>query len=378
MRAILYLQTRFIPDGPGLVVRNIINHLDRETFRPVVGCMYGGGSLEEWYRTRDIETVNIDMRGPLHGWADIRALRSLVRFIRQNRIDLVHTNLIRADIYGRIAARIAGVPVLSTVHNTEEHHSSPSPFMAAVRCVDRRTFRYCSRIVTVSEFVRQYLCTLYGLDTATVTAVHNGIEPPLPGPGEAPVIRRTGTGARIVVGTVARLHRQKGLFDFIRAVDHVRKKGIPVAGLIIGDGPLRHEVAGLIRELDAPVMVKGFQEDVYPWIMALDIFVLASHWEGFGLAIVEAMSVARPVVATRTGGIPEIVADGESGLLSNPGDPVCLAENILTLIRNAPLRRKMGDAGAERFRTLFTAKAMSAKYQDIYRDVLGVYAGGNR
>lgn len=378
MRSILFLQTRFIPDGPGLVVRNIINHLDRGSFRPLVGCMYGGGSLEEWYRARGIETMNFGMRGPLHGWTDVRTLGSLVRFIKKNRIDLVHTNLIRADIYGRLAAKLAGVPVLSTVHNTEEHHSSRSPFMAAVRRVDKWTCGYCSRIVTVSEFVRQYLCALYGLDLAKVTAVHNGIDPPAPVPDGTPETAKIGTANGVVVCTVARLHRQKGIFDFIRALVHIRSKGISVTGLIIGDGPLRHEVDGLIRELEAPVTVLGYRDDVYPWIMASNIFVLASHWEGFGLSIVEAMSLARPVVATRTGGIPEIVADGESGLLSSPGDPVRLAENILMLIGSAPLRKKMGDAGAERFRRLFTAKAMSEKYQDIYRAVLGTQAGGER
>ncbi len=253
--------------------------------------------------------------------------------------------------------------------------SSPSLLMAAVRRVDKWTSAHCSRIVTVSEFVRKYLCALYRLDAEMVTVVHNGIEPP-PAPDRSG-IRKLGAEDGVVVCTVARLHPQKGIFDYVRALDHIRRKGIPVSGVIIGDGPLRQEVADLIRELDVPVMIMGFQQDVYPWIRASDIFVLASHWEGFGLSIVEAMSQARPVAATRAGGIPEIVADGETGFLSGPGDHVRLAENILELIRNVPLRTKMGEAGAERFRRFFTAKAMSEKYETIYRNVLDA-AGGRR
>lgn len=371
MKKILFLQTKLIIDGPGIVVRNIINHLDRSMFEPVVGCMYHAGELEEWYRSAGIKTVNFRMKGPLNGWLDLLAVKRIREFIRKEGIDIVHTNLVRADIYGRIAAYRCGIPVITTVHNTEEHHTSKGMFESAIRHIDRKTIGLCDTVVTVSEAVKRLLCNLYKLPSSKVVVIHNGIAHR--NPDDIASIDRKGFGISdddLIVCMVARLHRQKGVSDFINAIDMINKNGYKVTGIVVGDGPLMDETSMLINKLNAKVTLAGFHRDVFPFIKAADIFVLSSLWEGFGLSIIEAMSLAKPVVATSVGGIPEIVENGVTGILSPPGDAVRLAEGIITLINRPDLRRKMGDAGKERVGRLFTSEVMSREYQGIYSKVL--------
>lgn len=369
MHRILFLQTKLIPDGPGVVVRNIVSHLDRSAFEPLIGCMYGTGELEGWYRSQGIKTVNFRMRGPVNGWLDFLALNRMVRFFKEERVDLVHTHLVRADIYGRIASQISGIPVITTVHNTEEHHTSTNACDSIVRYLDKVTIRSCERVVAVSEAVKRLLCGVYGLAESKVIVVHNGIAAGARvGSGHAKeVIRSEG---EIVLCTVARLHRQKGLHELVRATELLSKQGLRVKAIVIGDGPLRNELLALVRELKANVILLGFQEDVSRFIEAADIFVLPSLWEGFGLALIEAMRSSKPVVATRVGGIPEVVQDGLTGILCPPGDPTQLAAAIGTLAKDPGLRTQMGEAGRKTVENYFTAERMCERYQEVYSRVL--------
>lgn len=370
MKKILFLQTKLIIDGPGIVVRNIINHLDRSMFEPMVGCMYHGGELEEWYRSAGIKTVNFRMKGPLNGWLDLLAVKRIREFIKKEHIDIVHTNLIRADIYGRIAAYICGIPVITTVHNTEEHHTSKWMFESAIRHIDRKTIALCDTVVTVSEAVKRLLCDLYKLPSSRVVVIHNGIADR--NPDDIASIDRKSFGISVddlIVCMVARLHRQKGIPELVKAIDIVNKKGFKVAGIVVGDGPLKEDILELISELDARVFLLGFQKDVFPFIKISDIFVLPSLWEGFGLSVIEAMSLSKPVIASRVGGIPEIVEDGITGILCPPGDAEKIADAIITLIKKPDLRKRMGNSGKERVERFFTSEVMSRSYQEIYSKV---------
>ncbi|MFZ5907807.1 MAG: glycosyltransferase family 4 protein [Nitrospirota bacterium] len=371
MKKILFLQTKFIIDGPGLVVRNIVRHLDANRFIPVVGCMYAGGDLENWYRERGIRTVNFNMQGPLRGWLDLFTLRSILGFMKQENIDLVHTHLLRADIYGRVASALSGTPVISTVHNMESHHTSQGSIHSAVRYLDKKTMRRCNMIVAVSESLKHFLCQVYGIPESDVAVVHNGIE--MQDTTETVDRQMLGiAGDAVLVCTVARLHPQKGIPVLVKAIDSVVRRGFNVAAVVVGDGPLKHEISALIRRLNARVILAGFQKDVAPFINAADIFVLPSLWEGFGLALIEAMGFSKPVIATSVGGIPEIVPDRIAGILCRPDDPDGLSDAIVTLIQNPGRRAEMGRAGRERVKNYFTARIMSARYQEIYRNTLGI------
>lgn len=371
MKKILFLQTKLIIDGPGIVVKNIIEHLDTSLFIPIVGCMYEGGELEIWYKKKKTKTVNFNMRGPLRGWLDIFALKRIVRFLKDEKIDLVHTHLIRADIYGRLASVLCNLPVITTIHNTESHHVSKKVFDSIVRYIDKKTIGYCDKIIVVSKALRNFLCHLYRIPESEVGVVYNGIEIH----NKTETVDKTKLGITddsAIVCTVARLHKQKGIPVLVRAIDAVIKKGFKVTAVVVGDGPLKYEISTLIKSLNAPVVLAGFQHDVTPFLRAADIFVLPSLWEGFGLVLIEAMSFSKPVVATNVGGIPEIVSDGLVGFICNPNDPESLADAIIKLIKNPSLRDEMGKEGKKRVETFFTAKIMSKRYQEIYRNILRI------
>jgi glycosyltransferase involved in cell wall biosynthesis len=366
---ILFLQTQLILDGPGIVVRNIIRHLDRSRYEPVVACLYRGGELGDWYRAQGIRTANFNMTGPLDGWSDVMTVRRIARFIRTEGIDLVHTHLVRADIYGRIASRLCGVPVISTVHNTEEHHTSPRLLPSLVRFLDRATARLGHGVVAVSDAVKGLLRTALRIPEARVVVIHNGVELPVDG---EPLDRNAWDVPpdHTLLCTVGRLHEQKGIDVLVEAVAVLGRQGVRVTAVVVGDGPLKADLAARIRQAEARVILAGFQRQVRPFIQASDIFVLPSRWEGFGMAIVEAMGLGKPVVATRVGGIPEIVEDAVTGILCPPGRPAALAAAIRRLVEAPRLRRAMGAAGRQRAASLFTAQAMSARYQAMYRRVL--------
>ncbi len=356
-------------DGPGIVVRNIIKSLDRSLYNPVVGCMYHGGELEEWYEASNIKTVNFNMKGPFKGWLDYFVISRIVSFINENKIDLIHTNLVRADIFGRIASQRSKVPVISTIHNTEEYFLSKGLFDVFVRYLDRSTIEYCEKIVTVSAAVKIFVRDIYSLSDNKLTVIHNGIdtsEQSYDTKLENSDIQNTD----LVFLTVARIHKQKGLHDFVKAINIIQHKRKTAKGIIVGDGPLKEEIKAFIEKLNSNVILTGWLRDVKPYIKRADVFVLPSLWEGFGLVIIEAMKEGKPVIASSVGGIPEIVINGKTGILVPPSSPDKLAEAMMTLIQNVELRGKMGIEGQKRVMRDFDAIVMSKKYQKLYHQIL--------
>lgn len=349
-----------------MVIRNIIRHLDRTVYEPVAACMYHSGESTEWFHARGIKTVNFDMKGPLNGWADFLVVKRMADFIKREKIDLVHTHLVRADIFGRLAARKCSVPVISTVHNTEEHHDSKRLMDRLVRFMDKKTMACAESIITVSEAVKQYVCALYQLSGMKFEVIHNGIDTEV----RVDELDSKAWGIKegeVILCTVARLHKQKGIETLVRAVKTVHDKGYKVRSLVVGEGDLKEKISRLIEELEAPVSLTGFQSDVYPFINSCHIFILPSNWEGFGLSLVEAMNCGKPVIASRVGGIPEVVEENVTGLLCCPSNVDSLADSIIQLIENPDSGKKMGLAGKERVEKLFSSQVMSKKYENIYK-----------
>jgi|Deesub1362A_J573_1020465.scaffolds.fasta_scaffold00162_22 glycosyltransferase involved in cell wall biosynthesis len=372
-RRIMILITQLRYDGPNRVIHGILKHIDRERWEVIIGYLYGDRDYEPIYNEMGLKTVCLDMKGPLNAWVDIRVIRRLVDLLRQERIQLLHTHLVRSDIYGRIAGRIAGVPVISTIHNMERHFKGGGLGDAIVRLLDRKTIGYSRLVTTVSHSLRDYIHEAYRFPLERIHCIPNGIDPPT---SRHPSITRDTVGVAKdmpLIGTVARLHEQKGVDILIDAAHIILKKGIRMGVLIVGDGPLKDELilrAGQ-KELGNNVRFVGFQRDVYGYLSLLDVFVLPSRWEGFGLSIIEAMATGLPVVATRVGGIPEVVEDGRTGFLVEKDDAHALADRIIYLLRNPLARREMGHRGLERYHSTFSATTMSRRYQEVYRFIEG-------
>jgi len=211
-----------------------------------------------------------------------------------------------------------------------------------------------------------------------MTVIHNGIpiSPPVPPGGRddaLSVLKQTlGLSGGPVVGSVGRLSRVKGYHDLVAAFPAVLSRHPQAHLLIVGDGGEREELESLAARcgISENTVFTGFQSDVAPYFSLLDIFVLPSTWqEPFGLVLIEAMAAYLPVVATSVGGVPEIVLDGETGLLVKPNRPDELAAAVNTLLDDSHRAAYMGRAGRGRAENLFNINLMVRKFEDALRSM---------
>lgn len=298
-----------------------------------------------------------------------KALR-LARLLRRENADVLHTHtLAAANVLGRVAARLAGVPVISHLHI--ENHFRPAT-RALLRSLDNATARLCARLVAVSEETsRAY--ERQGYPGGRVEVVYNGVE--LDGGKPAPDVRRElGIPPGVpLVGEVARLCDVKGQRELIEAVASVPEARLVLVGVDLERGGAFQ--AELEREADRlgvrdRVLFAGRRDDAAELLGQLDVVALPSWTEGLPLVLLEAMVRRRAVVATPVGGTPEVVADGETGLLVPSRDPGALAEAIRRLLADPELRGRMGDAGHRRAAERFSADAMFRRVLELYDEVV--------
>jgi glycosyltransferase involved in cell wall biosynthesis len=287
--------------------------------------------------------------------ADPRAFARLLQLIRSRRPEIVHTHLVHADFHGLTAARLAGVPVrVSTKHGFNPFRSS-QVFARADRAVGALAHEH----VAISRGLARYLAREEGFAEDAFTVIHYGIEPgpePAPYAGEAP---------RLLC--VGRLIPIKGHDVLLRAVARARRVVRDLTLDIAGSGPLEAELRSQAAELglDAAVRFLG-QISSVPYTESA-VVVVPSLGEGFGMVALEAMERGRPVLASDVGGLPEIVADGETGLVVPAGDGDALAWAIAELAANLPRAAALGAAGRARALAEFRQERCTDRHEELYR-----------
>jgi glycosyltransferase involved in cell wall biosynthesis len=211
-----------------------------------------------------------------------------------------------------------------------------------------------------------------GIPIEKITVIPNGIDasafsPKLSRPAGWPQISPVP-----VIGAVGRLSPEKGQALLLEALSILRQQGKPFHAIMIGEGASRAELFQKTRDLQLEGQVSwvGKQTNIGEWLPFLDIFVLPSHWEGISLALLEAMAAGLPVVATRVGGNPEVVMEGTTGLLTQPNDPLQLADAIRTLIEKPALRQSMGQLGKVRCQENFHIDVIVSRFAGFYRQIL--------
>jgi glycosyltransferase involved in cell wall biosynthesis len=273
----------------------------------------------------------------------------LGRLLQKLRADVVHTHLVHADVYGGIAAKLRGSSLVSTKHNDDPFRTG------AFRHVERTLGRVTDRVIAITESLRRFTVERVGIPAAKVETIHYGLdEPPSPWGMNAP--DTVPAPARVLLA-VSRLTPQKGLDVAVRALPLVRERHPDAVLVVLGEGPERARL-----EADG-VYLLGRVPDVTAWLRRADLLVHPARWEGFGLALLEAMLSAVPVVATRVSSIPEIVRDGETGILVPPDDHEALAAAIVSVLDNP---RDYGLAGRARARAEFSVERMAQKTLDVY------------
>lgn len=315
--------------------------------------------------------VSIVRAGPDLNPAVIWRLR---RELGRRKPDLVHTHLIHADIHGQIACRGAGVPGVSSVHSVHGFYRR-EPYRSAARIAGH----LAQRTIAISNHVGEMLIEAKVVRPERVRVVHYGLD------GAPWELASDDVGrARqllalapedVMVGIASRLIAGKGHDALIQAVALASRRGVRLRMAVAGDGPIRLELEELVRSegIEADVTFLGFVGDIAPFMAACDVVAFPTQpelGEGFGLAALEAMVSGKPVVATRVASLPEVVVDGETGLLVEPGNIEGLTDALVRLAVDKEMRLRLGSAGRRRAAERFSLQAMLDGTLAVYQEVL--------
>jgi glycosyltransferase involved in cell wall biosynthesis len=314
-----------------------------------VGLDDPGWDAEPFYRELSAAKVT---RLPCPRDVDLGLVRRLRRELRSIAPDVVHTHLVHADLYGTLAVLGSRAALVSTKHNDDRFRTGPFRF------VERGLARRAQRVIAITDSLRRFTIEEVGLPAAKVTTVHYGLDR-LPEPWGSDPGLELPEGARILL-CVARLVPQKGVDVAAAALPRIRERHPDAVLVVLGEGPERGWLGA------EGLYLPGRVGDVAAWYRRAELLVHPVRWEGFGLALLEAMLAAKPVVASAVSSIPEIVVDGENGVLVPPDDPEALAAAITALLDDPDRAAAYGRAGAERARTEFSVARMAERTAEVY------------
>jgi len=312
---------------------------------------------------------------------DLLATVRLARIIRAERPAILHTHTAKAGAVGRVAALLAGRRRPPIIVHTFHGHVLRGYFgrfwTGVFRLLERWLARITDALVAVSPEVRDELVAFGVAPASKFRVIRLGIELDerldRDGAARAETRRVMGIGdERFVVGWIGRMTAVKRTDIVLRSFSRLKDEGVDAVLCMVGDGPDRRSVEDLAGELGVmrDSLFPGYQEDVGPFFAAFDVFVLPSGNEGTPVTAIEALASGCPVVATRVGGVPDVVTDGEDGFLVEPGDVEELAARLAQLANDPDLRGRMGAAGRERMRSRYAVDRLIDDIDRLYRDLL--------
>ncbi len=358
-------------DGPGgaelVELRLALALRDRGHTIVPVGPAAGCGWLAGQFRDAGFDPQTFTLRRPL----DWRCLSGMVDLLRRHRVDIVHSHEFTMAVYGAAAARWLGVPHVITMHGSQ--------YVTARwrrQVLLRWAFRSSAATIAVSDDTKRHLEDELRLSRTALRVVRNGV--PRRAGDRATVRRELGVpDDHLLLLALGSLVPRKGHAVLIEALSTI---GAGPWMLAIGGGGVeRDRLAALAdaRGLGQHVRLLGHREDVPDLLAAADVFVMPSLWEGLPLALLEAMLAGKPVVASRTSGIPEAVHDGVDGLLTPPGNVAALARALATVLGDPERRKALAAAAYSRASSAFTLDAMADGYEAVFRDSLRALGGAN-
>jgi glycosyltransferase involved in cell wall biosynthesis len=309
-------------------------------------------------REIDIQTDAFEQRNEM----SLRAFVRLRRILRKRRFDVIHFNTPRAIVAGSLMGRLEGVKV--SISSRRVNFPLKSWF-------SRLKYNWLQDgIITVSDTIRETLLS-GGVKASLIQVIYEGVDLHWID-CQQPVGDRLGNG-NLVVGTVAHFSHEKGHETLLKAAASLASRFGNVTYLLVGDGELRARLHRLTEELKiaSHVSFTGFRSDCEALMKHFDVFCLPSRSEGLSSAILSAMANRLPVVATNVGGIPELVVNGQTGLLVEPDNPPQLAGALSRLLDSRELRRQLGHEGRRRIESHFTLDRKLDETESLYRRLLG-------
>jgi len=365
---VVYVIASMIVGGTQTHLLQVMRLLDRTRWRPHLFCLRDGGALVGTARDLGVEVSSFGMRGTLKNPFDLGGVARMSARLRRLRPDVVHGYLLRGNFYGALAARVAGVPALIT-----SKRGLHRPASAAERVAVRVSNRLSDVVTGNSPAVLEFTHAVEPPFRAPMEMIPSGIDVERFKRGEGRNLREElGLGDRPVVGTAITWRPRKGyrlLFEAFAAV----RKDVPRAALLVagvdaleGDPEVLADRLG-IRDAIYPL---GRRDDMPKVLATFDVFVLPSESEGMSNALLEAMAMCLPVVATAVGGNVTVVEDRVSGFLVAYPDAPALARTIVELFSNAGMRARVGEQARSRVVERYSAQAMVRDIEALYERVL--------
>lgn len=373
-RILLYTDTP-LAGGAEIQMFLLTKFLDKDKFTPIIALSNNEplDKLVENFDKEGIKVIRINAKSkhnPVH-------YLSLKRIIAEEKIDILHLNLWNPAScrYGFLAGKSTNIPMIVTEHDPFELTGFKNAFK-------KYGLKNVSKIVTVSLENQKLLKKLFPEHKEKIEVIQNGIDIDW---WQSQTLRFTEQQRHeikteifstnedtLIIISVAELHERKGLKYLIKAISEVKEKYPNIKLVIIGEGPDRKNLENLIEDLklEDHVTLLGRRKEIPKLLKSSNIFVLPSRREAFGLVNLEAMITPLPVIASKVGGIPEIVKDDETGILVTPENEKELAQALRTLIADSSLREKMAGNGFLRVKENFSAQKMAKEYEKLYADIL--------
>ncbi len=351
--------------GTEQILLSLLRHVDRTRFEVALVTMFGPGDLNRAAKEMGVEGINLGMREG----AKWKGLYDWWRFVRQWKPDVIQSLLIHSNVLGRMTRlffpRIRLLAGISTVYTVEGY----GRFYALI---EGWTHFLDTLYVINSRLGYDNVVDLMGLPEKKLALVHNGIETsPLESIEQDRRDVREEFGFRgedVVIGMIAQFRPAKRHDLMLQAMAKVAEKHPNVRGLFVGQGEREQACKEMAEQLGIADQIgfAGYRNDARRFYRGMDVFCLPSDVEGEPVSLLEAMDAGLPIVAARTGGIPEIVEAERSGLLFEPGDLAGLTQQIKRVLACEEERRRLGEKARERVLEAFSAERMAKQFEELY------------
>jgi len=375
---ILHIHTLPIISGSGLNTFLSMKGMDRKVFKVELACAPGGRLINLVQENHmNVHTFK-NLVQPIHPLRDLLTVIELTYFLRKNYYHIVHTHNSKAGFLGRLAASMAGVPVIiHTVHGFSFHEQEPLWRQSLFRNLEKLASYFCDKMIFISQPLVDWALKDGVVKQDKIVKIYSGIDldqfRPLTDDERDSARKKWNIGENdSVIGIVSKLWEGKGHEVLIETFGEIKNEIKGAMLIIVGEGYLENNLRDLVNRLGLTdsVLFTGFQADIPEIIASFDIAVLPSFFEGMGRVLLEAMAMEKPVVASRVGGIPDLVKDGINGFLTTPGDTKGLAEALKKLLNDKKLAISMGKEGRKRVTDKFSAETMVRSINNVYTECL--------
>lgn len=370
---VVHLVTRLDLGGAQQNTLHTVRNLDRSRFEPVLVCGPGGMLDEEVKNDPLVRVIFVEsLLRDISPFYDLLALLELAKVLLAEKPAILHTHSSKAGILGRLAAVLAGVPiVVHTYHGFGFHDRQPAFVKNLYVFLERLCARFSDALVFVSRANIAYAAEHGIVESQEATLIRSGVKlAGLPAPVDAAKLKMSaGVGMhKLLVVSVGNLKPQKNAGDFVSAAAAVFAEVPEARFVFLGDGPERRalEARAFALGLEGKVLFLGWRRDAAQWLAAADVFVLTSLWEGLPRALVEAMKSGLPAVCYATDGVTDMIKNGENGFMVEPGDHAALAGRVTALLKDEALRKTLGAAAAASIGPEFDIDGMVRSQEALY------------